>query len=83
MSMFSIKAFEDRLQQYVTDTFNVKMIIERGTINDKAKSGKPRILLKVSGEEKDAKNASDDLMTLFSSLHTQIFNETSMANIIF
>jgi uncharacterized iron-regulated membrane protein len=81
--MFSIKAFEDRLQQYVTDTFNVKMIIERGTINDKAKSGKPRILLKVSGEEKDAKNASDDLMTLFSSLHTQIFNETSMANIIF
>ena len=82
ISMISIAEFEQRLQQYLTETFNVKMIIERGTINERVKSAKPRIFLKVSGDETDVKNASDDLVTLFSSLHTQIFDETSM-NLIF
>jgi hypothetical protein len=75
MSMFSIKAFEDRLQQHLTEIFNVKTIIERSTIKEKTKGEKSRIVLKVSGETKDVENALEDLMNLFSLLRTRIFND--------
>jgi hypothetical protein len=75
MSMFSIKLFEDRLQQHLNETFNVKIIIERSTMNEKKKGEKSRIVLKVSGQPKDVENALEDLMNLFSLLRTRIFND--------
>ncbi len=82
MSMFSIKAFEDRLQQHLTEIFNVKTIIERSTIKEKTKGEKSRIVLKVSGETKDVENALEDLMNLFSLLRTRIFNDKTSTNFI-
>ena len=75
MSMFSVPIFEDRLQQYLKETFNVKVLIDRNTINDKTKGEKIRIRLKISGQSNDVENALEDLSNLFSSLHTRKFDD--------
>jgi len=75
ISMFSIKIFEDRLQEYLKETFNVKIIIERNIINDKIKGEKSRIIIKIFGQIKDVENALEDLMNLFSSLRTRQFDD--------
>ncbi len=75
ISMFSIKIFEDRLQQYLQDTFNVKTIIERNIINDKIKGEKSRIIIKIFGQIKDVESAVEDLINLFSSLRTRQFDD--------
>jgi hypothetical protein len=75
MSMFSINSFEDRLQQHLKETFNVKIIIERNTIPDKIKGEKSRIIIKVIGQSDDMENALNDLVNLFSSLRTRKFDD--------
>ena len=75
MSMFSINTFEDRLQQHLKETFNVKTIIERNTIPDKVKGEKSRIIIKVTGQMNDVETALNDLMSLFLSLRTRKFDD--------
>ncbi len=75
ISMFSIDKFEDRLQQHLKETFNVKTIIERNIINDKIKGEKSRIIIKVTGQIKDVENALEDLVNLFTSLRTRKFDD--------
>jgi len=73
--MFSINTFEDRLQQHLKETFNVKTTIERNIINDKKRGEKSRIIIKITGQMKDIESALDDLMNLFSSLRTRKFDD--------
>lgn len=75
ISMFSVPIFEDRLQQYLNEMFNVKVVIDRYTINEKNKGEKIRIRLKISGHSNDVENALEDLSNLVSLLHTRKFDD--------
>jgi len=75
MSMFTINTFEDRFQQHLKETFNVKTNIERNTLNDKSKGDKSRIIIKITGETNNVENALNDLMSLFLSLRTRKFDD--------
>lgn len=68
MNMFSIEIFEDRLQRYLDEKFNVKLICEKS---------KDNIRLKLTGQTKDVENAIDGIGSLFSSLHTKKFDHTT------
>jgi len=72
MSMFSIYTFEDRLRQYLQETFNVKAICERHNNN---KGIKTNIPIKITGQMNDVTNAIHDLENLFSSLRTKKFDD--------
>ncbi|CAF5173260.1 unnamed protein product, partial [Rotaria magnacalcarata] len=77
ISMFSIDTFEERLRQYLQESFNTKGTFE-GTgqnNNEKSKGIANRFLIKLMGQPNDVENAVQDLENLFSSLHTKIFNE--------
>jgi len=73
--MFTITTFEDRFQQHLKETFNVKTNIERNTVNDKSKGDKSRIIIKITGETNNVENALNDLMNLFLSLRTRKFDD--------
>ena len=73
--MFSINAFEDRLQKYVKEKFNVQSIFERSTINNRGKEDNICIIIKLTGHETDVNNASEDLASLFLSLRTRKFED--------
>ena len=75
MSMFSMQRFEDRLRDYMEETFHVKIAIEKSGTNDKAKGDRTSILIKVTGASTDADDAFQDLMSLFSSLRTKRYDE--------
>lgn len=75
MSMFSIKIFEDRLEEYLKETFNIKIIIERNIINNKFKEEKSHIIIKLIGQQNNIDNAFKDLMNLFLSLRTRKFDD--------
>ncbi len=77
MSMFSIETFEDRLQRYLQETFNVKLICERSNNNEKTRGPKNSINLKITGQKNDVENAMEDLDNLFSSLRTKKFDNTT------
>ncbi|CAF1511634.1 unnamed protein product [Adineta steineri] len=70
MSMFSINTFENRLQQYLNETFNVKITIERNTNVDKS-----RVIIRITGETNDVDSAMNDLVNLFLSLRTRKFDD--------
>jgi hypothetical protein len=82
ISIFSIPTFEGRLQQHFNDTFHVKILIERNTIPDKTKGEKSRIIIKITGQEKDVENAMEDLINLFSTLRTRTFDDKTGRKII-
>jgi hypothetical protein len=74
--MFSIDTFEDRLRKYLQETFNVKAICERYSINNEKTIGaKTGIRIKIIGQMNDTENATDDLENLFSSLCTKKFDD--------
>lgn len=73
--MFSMQRFEDRLRDYMEETFRVKIAIEKSVTNDKAKGDKTSIWIKVTGASTDADDAFQDLMSLFSSLRTKRYDE--------
>ena len=75
ISMFSIDTFEDRLRRYLQETFSVKTIFERNNNHEKTKAGRPSMLIKVTGQNNDAENATRDLVDLFSSLCTKEFDD--------
>ncbi|CAF4559652.1 unnamed protein product, partial [Rotaria socialis] len=82
ISMFSIDKFEERLRQYLQETFNTKGTFERTghNNNEKSKGIANRILIKLMGQTNDVENALQDLDNLFSSLHTKIFNEQTSSD---
>ncbi|CAF3089011.1 unnamed protein product [Rotaria sp. Silwood2] len=80
ISMFSINTFEDRLQQHLKETFNVKVIIERNQTHDKIKGEKIHIIIQLTGQMNDVKSALNDLINLFSSLHTRKFDDKTDGN---
>ena len=80
MSMFSINTFEDRLQQHLKETFNVKTDLERNTVNDKSKGEKSRIIIRITGQTNDAEGALNDLMSLFLSLRVRKFDDKTGKN---
>ncbi|CAF3561359.1 unnamed protein product [Rotaria sp. Silwood1] len=79
VSMFSIDTFEDRLRQYLQETFNVQVTFERtnnnNNNNEKTKGLTNCILIKLMGQMNDLENATKDLYNLFLLLQTKIFNE--------
>ncbi|CAF3645504.1 unnamed protein product [Rotaria sordida] len=80
VSMFSINTFEDRLQQHLKETFNVKVIIERNIINAKTKGEKIHIMIQLTGQMNDVRSALSDLINLFSSLRTRKFDDKTDGN---
>jgi hypothetical protein len=78
MSMFSIDTFEDRLRQYLQETFSVRTILERTNNNnnaENAKVAKSRIIVKVIGQINDVQNAIQELDDLFASVCTKKFDD--------
>ncbi|UJR31949.1 hypothetical protein I4U23_019422 [Adineta vaga] len=80
LSMFSLSTFENRLEQHLRDTYNVKIIIERTVMNTKSKEGKLRITIKIIGQNRDAENALEYVQNLFSLLRTRKFDEKNDGN---
>ncbi|CAF1381804.1 unnamed protein product [Adineta steineri] len=78
--MFSIDRFENRLQQYLQMTFNVKTIFERNNLNEKTKGTKPCILIKMTGQMNDVQNATQELINLFSAVHKKTFEDKNDGN---
>lgn len=80
LSMFKLNKFEERLQEHLNQTYNVKVLIERTVINDKIKGEKSRIIIKISGQTNDVENGLEDLMNLFSSLRTRKYDDKTGKN---
>jgi hypothetical protein len=79
--MFSIDKFEDHLRQYLQDTFNVKVICERyNHNNEKTKGIRTSIRIKLSGQQNDVENVTDELENLFSSVCTKKFDDETGKN---
>lgn len=74
-SIFSVENFEDRLRHYLHDTFNVEITIERTTDhpNELAQRLPKSIVIKMTGSPNDLSNASQDLLSLFTSLRKKVF----------
>lgn len=75
LSMFSIKSFEDRLQEHLKQTYQVQVNIERYTVNIKTQGAKTCVRIKLTGETNDVEVAINDLTSLFSLLRTREFND--------
>jgi hypothetical protein len=70
-----MQKFEDRLRDYIEQTFRVKIAIEKSVTNDKAKGDRTSILIKVNGDATDANDAFQELVSLFTSLRTKRYDE--------
>ena len=70
-NMFSIKRFENDLQEYFKRKFHVELVCKRMKTN---------IRLEVSGEMKSVEDALNSIDQLFSSLRTKQFNDKSGKN---
>ncbi|CAF4120126.1 unnamed protein product, partial [Rotaria sordida] len=85
ISMFSIDTFEDRLREYLEETFNVQVTFERtnnnnNNNNEKIKGLTNCIFIKLIGQKDDIENATKDLCNLFLSIKTKIFNDKTNSN---
>jgi hypothetical protein len=75
LSMFSIDRFEDRLRQYLHETYKVKTIFDRNNLNEKTKGPKMCIVMKITGQMNEVENAIQDLINLFASIRTRTFDD--------
>ena len=74
--MFSIGLFEDRLVQYLRESFSVKLKCEKPGVQTTTS-----IRLEITGKPSDVDNAREDLEKLFSSIRTKQFPSTYGKNL--
>lgn len=71
IALFADKTFENCLQTYFDETYNIKINIESTTANN------TRPFMKMVGQEKSVDNALNELVLVISLFRTKIFEETA------